>query len=67
MFQVCARTDAVDAEAAQALEGLERGPGARTEDAVSIDGCARQNGSQAVLDVGDRFTAVPDGEGQAYR
>jgi hypothetical protein len=60
-------TDAIDAKAAQALEGLERGPGARPEDAVGIDGRARQNGGQAVLDVRDRVTAVSDGEGQAYR
>ena len=57
----------VDAQAAQALEGLEGGPGARSEDAVGVDGRARQQGSQAVLDVGDRVTAVPDGERQAYR
>ena len=59
--------DAVDAEAAQALEGLERGPGRRAEDAVGVDGRARQDGGQAVLDVGDRVAAVSDGEGQAYR
>ena len=59
--------DAVDTQAPQALEGLEGGPGARAEDAVGIDGRARQNGGQAVLDVGDRVTTVPDGEGQAYR
>ena len=59
--------DAVDAEAAQALEGLEGGPGARAEDAVGVDGRAREDGGQAVLDVGDRVAAVSDGEGQAYR
>ena len=67
MFQVCRATDAVDAEAAQALKGLERRAGARTEDAVGIDESAGQNGREAVLDVGDRVTAVPNGEGQAYR
>jgi len=59
--------DAVDPEAPQALEGLEGGPGARSEDAVGVDGRARQYGGQAVLDVGDRVTTVPDGERQAYR
>ena len=59
--------DAVDPEAPQALESLEGGPGARSEDAVGIDGRARQYGGQAMLDVGDRVTTVPDGEGQAYR
>ena len=67
MFQVCAPQTPSDAQAAEALEGLERGPGARTEDAVGVDGCARQNRREAVLDVGDRVAAVPDGEGQAYR
>ena len=52
---------------AQALESLEGGPGARPEDAVGIDGRARQYGGQAMLHVGDRVTTVPDGEGQAYR
>ena len=59
--------DAVDPEAAQALEGLERGAGARAEDAVGVDGRAREYGGQAVLHVGDRVTTVPDGERQAYR
>jgi hypothetical protein len=59
--------DAVDVQAAQALEGLERGPGAGAEDAVGVDGRAGQDGGQAVLDVGNRVTTVPDGEGQAYR
>ena len=59
--------DAVDAQAAEALEGLEGGPGGRAEDAVGVDGRARQDGGQAVLHVGDRVTAVPDGERQAYR
>ena len=59
--------DAVDPQAAQALEGLEGGPRGRAEDAVGVDGRAREDGGQAVLDVGDRVTAVPDGEGQAYR
>jgi hypothetical protein len=59
--------DAVNPEAPQALESLEGGPGARSEDAVGIDGRARQYRGQAMLDVGDRVAAVPDGEGQAYR
>ena len=59
--------DAVDPEAAQALEGLEGGPGAGPEDAVGVDGRAGHESGQAVLDVGDGFTAVPDGERQAYR
>jgi hypothetical protein len=60
-------TDAVDAQAAQALESLEGGPCARAEDAVGVDGRAREDGGQAVLNVGDRVTAVSDGEGKAYR
>jgi hypothetical protein len=59
--------DAVDAQAAEALEGLEGGPGRRAEDAVGVDGRAGEDGGQAVLDVGNRVTAVADGEGQAYR
>ena len=59
--------DAVDVEAAQTLEGLERGPGGRAEDAVGVDGRAREDGGQAVLDVGDRVATVADGERQAYR
>jgi hypothetical protein len=59
--------DAVDAEASQTLEGLERGARSGAEDAVGIDGRGREDGGQAVLDVGDRVTTVPDGERQAYR
>jgi hypothetical protein len=54
-------------EAAQALERLEGGARPRTEDPVGVDGRARQDGAQAVLDVGDRLAAVPQGERQAYR
>jgi hypothetical protein len=57
----------VDTEAAQALEGLDGGAGGRAEDPVCIDGRARKDGGEAVLDVGDRSAAVADGEGQAYR
>jgi hypothetical protein len=64
--RLCA-THAVDAQAAQALKGLHGGAGGRAEDAVRIDGRARQNGGQAVLDVRDSGAAVADGEGQAYR
>jgi hypothetical protein len=60
-------TDAVDAQATQALEGLHGGAGGRAEDPVGIDGRARQDGGQAVLDVGVGGAAVADGEGQAYR
>jgi hypothetical protein len=49
------------------LESLERGPGRRAEDAVGVDGRAREDGGEAVLDVGDRVAAVADGEGKAYR
>jgi hypothetical protein len=56
-------TDAVDAQAAQALEGLEGGPRARAEYAVGVDGRAGEDGGQAMLNVGDRVTAVSDGEG----
>jgi hypothetical protein len=59
--------DAVDAEPAQTLEGLDGGARPGAEDAVGIDGGAREDGDQAVLDVGDRVTTVPDGEGKAYR
>ena len=57
----------VDAETAQALEGLDGGPGGGAEDTVGIDGRAREDGGEAVLDVGDRWAAVADGERQAYR
>ena len=59
--------DPVHAQATQALEGLHGGAGGRAEDAIGIDGRAREDGGQAVLDVGDRGAAVADGEGQAYR
>ena len=59
--------DAVDPQPPPVLEGLDRGPGGRAEEAVGVDGRARQDGGQAALDVGDRVAAVPDGEGQAYR
>jgi hypothetical protein len=49
------------------LEGLERGAGGRAKDAVGLDGRAGQDGAEAVLYVGDRVAAVPDGERQAYR
>jgi hypothetical protein len=49
------------------LKGLERGARAGTEDAVGVDGRAGEDGGQAVLNVGDRVTTVPDSEGQAYR
>jgi hypothetical protein len=57
----------VDPEAAQALEGLDGGAGDRAEDPIRIDGRARENGGEAVLDVGDRGAAVADGKGQPYR
>jgi hypothetical protein len=60
-------TDSVDAQAAQALEGLHGGAGAGAEDAVGIDGRARQDGGEAVLDVGNRGAAVSDRKRQAYR
>ena len=56
---------AVDVEAAQALESLERGPGAGPEDAVGVDRRAGHDRGQPVLDVGHRVAAVADGEGQA--
>ena len=60
--------DAVDPQAAQALEGLEGGAGGRDRRSPSAStGAPGQDGGQAVLDVGDRVAAVPDGEGQAYR
>jgi hypothetical protein len=53
-------TDPVDPQAAEALESLDRGAGGGAEDAVGIDGRAREDGAQALLDVGDRSTAVAD-------
>ncbi|HEY3844058.1 MAG TPA: hypothetical protein VGL48_12485 [Acidimicrobiales bacterium] len=41
--------DAVDPQAALMLEGLHRGPGARAEDAVVIDGRARDLDGQPAL------------------
>jgi hypothetical protein len=57
--------DAVDAQAAEALEGLDRGAGCRAEDAVGIDGRAREDGAQSLLDVGNSWAAVADRQGQA--
>jgi hypothetical protein len=59
--------DAVDAQAPQALEGLEGGPGGGPEDAVDVDGRARDDGGETVLDVGDGGAAVPERQGQPYR
>ncbi len=59
--------DPVDAQATQALKGLDGGAGAGAEEPVRIDGHARQNGGQAVLYVGDRFAVVPDRQREAYR
>jgi hypothetical protein len=55
--------DPVDAQAAEALESLDRGAGGGSEDAVGIDGRAREDRAQALLDVGDRGTTVADGQG----
>jgi len=64
----CLRTaHSVDPEAAQSLEGLDGGPGGGAEDPVGIDGRARKDGAEAVLNVGDGGAAVSDGKGQAYR
>jgi hypothetical protein len=60
-------THPVHAQAAQSLEGLDRGAGGRAEDPVGIDGRAGDDGAQAVLNVRDGGAAVADGEGQAYR
>jgi hypothetical protein len=49
------------------LEGLDGGAGGRAEDPVGIDGRARQDGAEAVLNVRDGGAAVADGERQAYR
>jgi hypothetical protein len=50
------------------LEGLDRGAGAGTEEAVGIDGRAHgQNGRQSVLNVRDRLALVTQGERKAYR
>jgi hypothetical protein len=53
-------TDPVDAQAAEALKRLDRGAGGGAEDPVGVDGRAREDGTQALLDVGDRRTAVAD-------
>jgi hypothetical protein len=49
------------------LECLHGGPGGGPEDPVRLDGRTREDGVEAVLDVGDRGAAVADGERQAYR
>jgi hypothetical protein len=54
---------AVDAEAAEALEGLDGGPRRGTEDAVGVDRDAREDRGEAALDVGDGLPAVADREG----
>ncbi len=59
--------DPVDAQAPQALEGLDRGARALTEEPVGIDGNARQYGGQTVLYVGDRVAAISDRQWKAYR
>jgi hypothetical protein len=60
-------TDAVNPESAKPLEGLDRRPCGRPEDAVGIDRSAGQNGGQAVLDVGYRVTAMSEGQRKRYR
>jgi hypothetical protein len=57
----------VDPEAAQTLEGLHGRPGGGSEDAVGVNGRARQDGAQAVLNVGDGVATVTDREREAYR
>jgi hypothetical protein len=57
----------IHAQTAQSLEGLDGGAGGGAEDPVGIDGRARKDGAQAVLDVRDGGAAVADGERQAYR
>jgi hypothetical protein len=54
----------VDAEPAQALEGLDGGPRRRAEDPVGVDWYAREDRGEAVLDVGDGLPAVAGREGQ---
>jgi hypothetical protein len=49
------------------LKGFERSAGRGPEDAVGVDRCSGEDGRQSVLDVGDRVTAISDGERQAYR
>ena len=56
----------VHAQPPQALKGLDGRPGGGAEECIGPDGGA-EDGAQAMLDVGDRGTAVPDDEGQAYR
>jgi hypothetical protein len=59
----------VDAEATQALEGLDGGAGGGTEDAVRVDGYAGEDRREAVLDVRDGLPAVAgrEGEGEDQR
>ena len=59
--------DPVHAEAPEPLEGLDGGAGGGAEDPVGVDGRAREDGAEPVLDVGDRVAAVADGEREAYR
>jgi len=54
----------VDAEPAEALEGLDGGARRRAEDPVGVDGHAREHGGEAVLDVGDGLPVVARREGK---
>jgi hypothetical protein len=60
--------DPVDPQAAEVLEGLDRGAGAITEYPVGVDGpAAAEDGGQPMLDVRDCGTRVPQRKGKAYR
>jgi hypothetical protein len=60
--------DTVNPEPAQMLEGLNGDPGSVTKDAVGLYGrAAVEDGNEAVLDICDCCSLVPEGEGETYR
>jgi hypothetical protein len=58
----------VNPEPSQMLEGLDGGPGGITEVAVGFYGrAAAEDGNEALLDICDCCSLVPEGEGETYR
>jgi hypothetical protein len=58
---------AVNPKAAETLERLDGGTRRRTEDAVGVYRCTRQDRSESMLDIGNRTAAVSDGKWEGYR